>query len=154
MLGTWQLDSISCYSQEVTDEELEKYEFPDTTATVTLIFRNNEINYEVYSSLSCTTSAVGKYITAFSGNSTGEMDFTDLITGSTCNLDVVDNGDNSVGTVSVAMTMLGTQSSNLDWEVYNDRENLDLDYFADFNGSTSVNGCSGLCDCTATFTRD
>ena len=148
LIGTWELEGLTCFDSEDKNVELESYDV-DAVADVSIIFAGNKITYEVVST--CTTSAVGQYRTDFNGDSLGEVDFFDLITGSTCDVDIADIGPNTVGTISVNLALLQSRSNALDWIV--DGDSLELELGTLFVGSTAVTGCLSNCYCVGSYSQ-
>ena len=105
-------------------------------------------------SSTCTTSATGNYITDFDGDFDGVVDFVDIVTGSTCDINnITFTGPSGNGNGDVKFALLPTHSKNLDWKVSADKQNITIDYFTSVLGS--ANGpCSSGCECRAYYEVD
>lgn len=150
LIGSWRLDHISCFNAEDEDTVYEKYRFQANNHDVLITFEGRQVYYEVDSS--CTTSTYGSYVTDFDGDSKGYIDFKNVISGSSCSISINDDGVNSVGTVSVNMTLIPSKAIDLFWLV--DEDSLELEVGTGFMGSPQNPGCQGLCFCKGYFEKD
>lgn len=149
LLGTWELQHISCGSSFSTTTEKERFRV-DNVAEIILTFEGSKITYA--SSGTCTTSSTGMYSTDFNGTSTGVLDIISVITGgTTCSESFTDIGSSAVGTVTVTTTLDGIDSKSLDWLVTNDKDILELKYFQSFEGSATSETCNSECFCKGIF---
>lgn len=151
LLGTWNLNRITCIENETSETELEKYVFEGVVG-VTIVFSDSRVAYTAAGA--CSTSTNGLYSTNFNGTSTGVLDITDVETaGVTCAESITDTGLNTVGNITITTSLIATYSKNLNWLITNERDILVLEYYGDFQGSSDAETCSGNCYCKGIFTK-
>lgn len=151
LLGTWNLNRITCAKDEASEAELEKYIF-DGAVAVTIVFSDSRVAYTAAGV--CSTSTNGLYSTNFNGTSTGVLDITDVETaGVTCTESITDTGLSTVGNITITTSLIATYSKSLNWLITNERDILVLEYYGNFQGSTDARTCSGNCYCKGIFTK-
>ena len=156
LLGSWELSRVKCYLPTTATSYVEDYDFDsDNTLTVTIDFVNSNIQYMV-STNSCSTSATGVYSADFNGTGKGLVTLSKIVLGATttCDVDVpfVGNGAGN-GTGSVKLTMNSNFSSDLNWQISDDRKTLTLDMYTGFNGSAESLFCATGCNCQGTYSK-
>ena len=93
-------------------------------------------------------------MTDFDGTNLGVVSFYNVITGGeTCSEDIIDNGPSTVGSVTIPTTFVSINASDLSWTYSEEQEILEIEYYADFNGSNESATCNGACYCSAIFTN-
>ncbi|MAX65614.1 MAG: hypothetical protein QF441_13945 [Bacteriovoracaceae bacterium] len=149
--GEWTLDKIVCSSSFNSDDVIENYEF-DNSTQVKLTIKGLNISYSA--SGVCSTSSTGILVTNFNGSSTGVLDLVNIITGGvTCSESLLDNSDDSVGSVSIPTTLDGSQSKDLNWLVTNAEDVMELSHFSGFKGSSEATSCNSNCHCRGIFLK-
>lgn len=155
LAGSWQLDEIVCVDETRTTE-LEVYAL-DSTVTAQIDFSASTFSYSVSAS-DCNTSAIGRYSTEFENDFTDVLDMASVtVSSESCDVDLTDSGDNSVGTTSIDFDLYAPEAVDLVWEVEELESGttvLRLDFFSLFNGSSDGDGCGGTpCTCVLEFNK-
>ena len=152
MNGSWQLTEINCYldlSNQVVATE--NYVITEASGVETsLIVNGSSINYSTTTD-SCTTSATANLQTDFDGDLEDTLNFNEVLTSGTCNEDLSFSGASGGGTGTVKFTMLPIESKGLYWLVSSDKNELNLEFFSGFRGSSSGAYCAGNCTCLGKY---
>lgn len=155
LLGKWELDILTCYKTNNPNVFIERYQIKDEpNLDVVIEFIGSEISYTVEDT-GCTTSATGFYATEFDGSASGVLDFRRVLSAGTCNVTVPFVGNGAPGANgSIKFALLGTTSTNLDWEMNdNTFTRMKLDFFTSFLGSNDGGYCAEECFCIGTFDK-
>ena len=137
--GNWQLNRIECY---LGDELKETFSLNVGQEIFELEFLGRSFNYSVTGT--CNTKSSGKYSFSFSSIKTGALSFYELLIGNSCVLQLVE--DTSGETVDVPLQINTESISNLEWN-REQADQLSLQHFNQFQGTTNSSSCESRCQC-------
>ncbi|MBD66742.1 MAG: hypothetical protein CME62_16160 [Halobacteriovoraceae bacterium] len=152
--GQWQLENIFCFTPDNSTNFKERYDFSDSSdVQVVMDLGNGDMQYDMTSS-DCTTTAHGNFVTDYEDDFSDELDFFNVVSGSTCDIDVNFVGDDGNGVGTVKFALLASESKQLTWEVNEDKDYLSLDFYTGFQGSNLGSYCGNACNCEARFSKN